>query len=262
MGLVKINGIRLYVKVTGIGFPVILIHGVGGDHKAYKKNVIEQLSKSFKVIALDCRGHGRSDKPFAFTIEDHANDILGIMDHFGFEKAYLIGISMGSYIAQLVAIKAPDRIDKLVLTVTKSNGLTSSIHRLFKENEKEIMGLDMHQTILHLLKYMVYNTKLMENHLEVFETKLSPDQFKAADEAIGAFDFRKELSKVTAKTLVISGEHDGLNFPKEGKEVTSLIKNARFVIMKYSGHAPMFEEASVYINIVKDFFIKTIATGE
>ncbi|BAU52627.1 alpha/beta fold hydrolase [Mucilaginibacter gotjawali] len=253
MGLIKINGIQLFVAVKGAGFPIILVHGVGGDHLAHLKNLIKPLSKSFKTIALDCRGHGQSDKPSQFTIEDHANDILGIMDHFGIEKAHLLGVSMGSYIAQLVAIRAPDRIDKLILTVTKSNGLTSSVQRLFKENEAEIKGLDMHSTIVKLLKYMVYDPELMKNHLEIFETTLSPEQFDATNKAIGAFDFRKDLSMIKAKTLVISGKYDGLNPPADGKEVASLIKNARFVEMKYSGHAPMFEEPKTYLDIVEHF---------
>ena len=256
MGLLKINGIKLYVEVKGAGFPVILIHGVGGDHEAHLGSLIEPLSKNFKVIALDCRGHGKSDKPLQFTMEDHVNDILGIMDHFGLEKTHVLGIFMGSYIAQLVAITAPDRIDKLILTVTKSNGLTSSIQRLFKENETEIKGLNMHGIILKLLKYMVYDTKLMKNHLEVFETTLSPEQFAAANNAIGAFDFRKDLPKIKAQTLVISGKYDGLNPPAEGKEVALLIKNAKFVEMEYSGHAPMFEEPQAYLNTVERFLLK------
>ena len=256
MGLLKINGIKLYVEVKGAGFPVILIHGVGGDHEAHLGSLIEPLSKNFKTVALDCRGHGKSDKPLEFTMEDHAQDIIGIMDYFGFEKAHLLGVSMGSYIAQLVAITAPDRIDKLILTVTKSNGLTSSIQRLFKENEEEIKGLNMHETIVKLLKFMVYDPKLMKNHLEVFETTLSPEQFNAANKAISAFDFRKQLSKVKAKTLVISGKYDGLNPPADGKEVASLIKNATFVEMHYSGHAPMFEEPDAYINTVAAFLLK------
>jgi len=255
MGLVKINGIQLFVEVKGDGFPVILIHGVGGDHQAHLRNVIGPLSKNFKTIAFDCRGHGQSDKPLAYNIEDHANDVLGIMDHFRLEKAHLLGVSMGSYIAQLVAITAPERIDKLVLTVPKSNGLTSSIQRLFKENEQQIKGLDMHETILKLLKYMVYDPELMKNHLEIFETTLSHEQFAAANKAIGAFDFRNQLSKITAKTLVISGKYDGLNPPADGKEVASLIKDATFVEMEYSGHAPMFEEPQTYINIVEHFLL-------
>jgi 3-oxoadipate enol-lactonase len=258
MGLIKINGPQLYVEVKGNGFPVILIHGVGGDHEAHLRNVIEPLSKNFKTVALDCRGHGKSDKPLEFTMEDHVNDILGIMDHFEFEKAHLLGVSMGSYIAQLVAITAPDRVDKLILTVTKSNGLTSSIQRLFKDNEEEIKDLNMHETILKLLKFMVYDPELMKNHLEIFETKLGPEQFNAANKAVGSFDFREKLQKVKANTLVISGKYDGLNPPNDGKEVASLIKNAKFVEMQFSGHAPMFEEPKTYIDIVESFLLNQI----
>jgi len=253
MGLLKINGVQLYVEVKGSGFPVILIHGSGGDHQSHLGNVIGQLSKEFKTIALDCRGHGQSEKPPQFTMEDHVNDILGMMDHFGLAKVHLLGVSMGSYIAQLVAIKVPDRVDKLVLTVTKSNGLTSSIQRLFKEHEQEIQGLDMHAIILKLLNYLVYDPEKMQAHLEMFETKLTPEQFSAVNKAIGAFDSRKDLPKIKAKTLVISGKYDGLNPPEEGKEVAALIKNARFIELQYSGHAPMFEEPVTYIDIVKGF---------
>lgn len=256
MGLIKINGVQLYVEVKGNGFPVVLIHGVGGDHDAHLRNVIEPLSKKFQTVALDCRGHGRSDKPSEFTMKDHVNDIIGIMDHFGFEKVHLLGISMGSYIAQSVAITASERIEKLILTVTKSNGLTSSIQRLFKDNEEEIRGLNMHEIILKLLKFMVYDPELMKNHLEIFETKLSPEQFGAANKAIGTFDFRDQLLNVKAETLVISGKYDGLNPPEDGKEVASLIKDAKFVEMQYSGHAPIFEEPKTYIEVVENFLLK------
>lgn len=256
MALIKINGIQLFVEVKGTGFPIILIHGAGGDHQAHLGNLIEPLSKNFRTIALDCRGHGQSEKPLQFTMEDHVNDIFGIMDYFGLVRVHVLGVSMGSYIAQLVAITVPDRIDKLILTVPKSNGLTSSIQRLFKENEQDIKGLDMHSTIVKLLKYLVYDPQLMENHLEMFETKLSPEQFNAVNKAIGAFDFRKDLSKIKAKTLVISGKYDGLNPPADGKEVASLIKNATFVEMQYSGHAPVFEEPVTYLDIVERFLLK------
>jgi len=255
MGFIHVNGIQLFVEVKGSGFPIIFIHGVGGDHKAHLGNVIEPLSKNFRTISLDCRGHGQSDKPRHFTLADHANDILGIMNYFELETAHLLGTSMGSYIAQLVAINAPERIPKLVLTVPKSNGLTSSLQRLFKENEKEIKGLNMHEIIVKLLKYMVYDPELMKNHLEIFETKLSSEEFDAANKAIGAFDFRKDLSKIKAETLIISGKHDGLNPPADGKEVASLIPGAIFLEMQYSGHAPMFEETHTYVEKVKEFLL-------
>lgn len=253
MSFIKINGIQLFVDIQGEGYPIILIHGVGGDHQVNLGPTIPHLSKRFKTIALDCRGHGQSDKPLNYTIDDHVNDILGIMDHFGLEKTHILGISMGSYIAQQVAFTYPERINKLILTVPKSNGLSSSTARLFQEHASEIHGLDMHESIVRLLKYMVFDPELMINHLEVFETKLTAEQFRTANKALMNFDFRKDLPKIKAETLVVSGKYDSLNPPEEGQEVASLIENSTFVEMQYSGHAPNWEEPQRYLNIVESF---------
>jgi 3-oxoadipate enol-lactonase len=97
--------------------------------------------------------------------------------------------------------------------------------------------------------------KAMKKHIDIFETKLSPEQFVAANKAVGGFDFRKDLPKIRAKTLVISGKYDGLNPPSEGKICASLIPDARFVEMQYSGHAPMYEEPETYLKNVKNFLM-------
>ena len=252
MGLIKVNGINLEVNVQGEGDPLILVHGVGGDHTQLKI-IMEPLSKRFKTIALDCRGHGKSDKPDNYTLQDHVDDILGIMDLYKIQTTFLLGVSMGSYISQGVATAAPERIEKLILTVPKSNGLTSSVRRLMKEYEKELEGLNMHEMTLALLKYMVYDPEAMKSHINIFETNLSSEQFAIANQALANFDSRNDLPGVLAKTLVISGKYDGLNPPYEGKECASLIPNASFVEMQYSGHAPMYEEPETYIKIVEDF---------
>ena len=122
-----------------------------------------------------------------------------------------------------------------------------------KEYEKELEGLNMHEMTLVLLKYMVYDPEAMKSHINIFETNLSAEQFAIANKALADFDFRNDLPKVLAKTLVISGKYDGLNPPYEGKECASLIPNASFVEMQYSGHAPMYEEPETYIKIVEDF---------
>jgi 3-oxoadipate enol-lactonase len=252
MALLKINGIHLNVNEAGQGQPLLLIHGIGGD-SSQMEMIAEPLSKHFRVITLDCRGHGQSDKPTQFTLADLIVDILGIMDHFQLPTTYLLGVSMGSYISQGVAITAPERILKMVLTVPKSNGLTSSVQRLMKKNEVELKGLSFHEVILKLLKFMTYDTEAMKAHIDIFETTLDPEQFATANRALENFDFRNDLHKVTAKTLVISGKYDGLNPPEEGKICADLIPNARFVEMAYSGHAPMYEEPELYRKIVETF---------
>jgi 3-oxoadipate enol-lactonase len=258
MTFVKINGIDLNITIKGNGKPLLLIHGLGGDHKQLDI-ITTPLSKYFKTIAFDVRGHGQSEKPAAYTLQDHINDVLGILDFYNIEKIDLVGISMGSYIAQGVAIAAAERIEKLILTVPNSNGLTSSVQLLFSEHADEIKGKNFHETILTLLKYMVYNTEIMQHHLDVFETDLTPEQFAAANKALTNFDFRADLPNVTASTLVISGKYDGLNPPKYGQEIASLIPHATFLEFQFSGHAPIYEETEKYLKCVEDFLLNEVA---
>ncbi|WP_212001603.1 alpha/beta fold hydrolase [Chitinophaga sp. HK235] len=257
MSLIKINNININVNITGEGKPLIFIHGIGGD-QTHLDTIIQPLSKHFKTIALDCRGHGLSDKPAEYTLQDHVQDVLGILAYYKLSSVNLFGVSMGSYIAQAVAIAAPERIEKLVLTVPKSNGLTSSVQRLFSEHSSEIEGKNLHEATLTLLRYFTYDADVMKQHINIFETDLPREQFAAANKALAGFDFRKDLAKVTAQTLVISGKYDGLNPPEEGREVAALIPDATFVEMQYSGHAPMFEEPEHYLKTVSDFLLSPL----
>ena len=250
---IRINSVNLNIDIKGQGQPLILIHGVGGEMSQWDSE-IDRLSQNFKTIRMDCRGHGQSDKPENYTIQDHILDVLGLMDFYKIEKASLFGVSMGSYIGQGVAIYAPERIEKLILTSPKSNGLTTSIQRIVSENPKEFEGLkSQHEMFLALLKYIAYDPETLKKYINILESNLTPEQFLSANKALAGFDFRKVLHKIKAKTLVISGKYDNLNPPSEGKQCASLIPNATFIEMQYSGHVPVFEEPEIYNKIIDDF---------
>ncbi|MCK9624840.1 MAG: alpha/beta hydrolase [Bacteroidales bacterium] len=255
MKMIKINGINLNVDIKGNGHPLILIHGLGGDISQWDYE-IDRLSQKFQTIALDCRGHGQSDKPEFYTIQDHILDILGLMDFYKIEKASLYGISMGSYIGQGVAISASERIDKLILVSSTSNGLTSSVQRIISDNPKDFKGLkNQNEMVLALLKYMAYNPEKLKKSIHLLDTKMKPEHFLRAIKALAGFDFRKDLPTIKAKTLVISGKYDSLNPPSEGRLCASLIPNATFIEMQYSGHIPVLEEPETYNKIIDDFLI-------
>ncbi|SFD31789.1 alpha/beta fold hydrolase [Clostridium uliginosum] len=252
MSLIEINGVNLNIEIQGHGEPLILIHGLGCDSTQWS-NEIQRLSKNFKTVLLDCRGHGKSDKPDSYTLNDHIQDILSIMDAFKFTTANLYGVSMGSYIAQGVAISQPYRIKKLILTVPKSNGLTSSTQRLIDEHAADLERLNEQEKLIFFYKHMAYNPEIFLQYPNLLKNSLTPKQTLAANKALEGFDYRSELCKIAAKTIVISGKYDGLNPPSDGKLCASLIPNATFIEMKYSGHIPMLEEPDIYSNIIEKF---------
>ncbi len=108
------NGARLYYIDEGEGEPVILIHGfaVHVDYNWRKPGVLDKVKEEFRVIALDNRGHGLSQKfyePSKYGLE-MVEDIVRLMDHLGIEKAHVVGYSMGSFITHKLIATHPDRI--------------------------------------------------------------------------------------------------------------------------------------------------------
>lgn len=101
-GFFESDGLKIYYEIFGNGIPIILVHGWGSD---LKKNWLDtgwvEVLKSFRqVIALDCRGHGRSDKPYdqiVYSYSTMARDVIHLMDHLNIHKADLFGYSMGAF---------------------------------------------------------------------------------------------------------------------------------------------------------------------
>jgi pimeloyl-ACP methyl ester carboxylesterase len=105
------NGVKIRYIVVGTGEPVILVHGFAGNLDVWK-SLIADLSKDHEAIALDCRGHGKSDKPHQpeqYGIE-MVNDITRLMDHLQIRNAHVIGYSMGGGIVMKMLVEHPDRL--------------------------------------------------------------------------------------------------------------------------------------------------------
>lgn len=113
------DGVRIHYTVEGAGTPVVLLHGFAVDSELNWRTpgVLPALSRSFRVIAPDLRGHGRSEKshdPSAYGGK-MVEDVLNLLDHLAIERAHIVGYSMGSTLALNLAVNHPDRILSLVL---------------------------------------------------------------------------------------------------------------------------------------------------
>ena len=108
-GMIDVNGVRLWHRISGDGEPVVQIHGAGFGHFNFDP-ATPVLSQQFRVIDFDMRGYGQSDKPLQhYDMEVWADDVAGLMDVLGVERAHIHGTSMGGMIAIVVAGKYPER---------------------------------------------------------------------------------------------------------------------------------------------------------
>src|SRR4030067_1484934 len=104
----KSSDLKIYYEVSGEGLPFVMVHANPFDHNLWIYQ-IAHFSTYFKIIAVDIRGYGRSDKPtHEFSLQDMAEDVLGVCRHGEVKQAILGGVSVGSGIALLLGLDHPE----------------------------------------------------------------------------------------------------------------------------------------------------------
>lgn len=175
-----------YYIEKGTGKPLILLHGNGEDHE-YFVHQIEYFSKSYRVLAIDTRGHGKSERGTApFTIRQFAEDLYGFMQEHGIRKAHILGFSDGGNIALVFALHHPECVDKLILNGANlySGGVKPTIQIPI------ILGY-------HIAKAFSKKSTAAKQNAELLGLMVN-------DPALTL----EEISGISAKTLVIAGTKD------------------------------------------------------
>src|SRR6195952_3834399 len=142
-GYAPVNGIKVYYEVYGDGKPIVLLHGAFMTIEVNWRQLIPELSKTRKVIAIEFQGHGHT--PFSdrkLDLSTLASDVEGVMNHLKVDSADIVGYSMGGSVAYQFAIKSPKRVRKLVIisAAYKSSNWVPSIANAFKGMKPELFA--------------------------------------------------------------------------------------------------------------------------
>ncbi len=259
--ILPVNGIDLHVSRAGIGESLLMIHGFTVD-ATFEQHEIDELADTYHVIAPDVRGHGRSSRPAAFTLHDHVDDMIDLLDTLGIQRTAVLGASMGSYIAQALTLAIPDRVSKLILVVAKANGASSSSARILAEHAEELRGMsrEEQQQWLNARMFAPQTSAAVRQQVldwiidrQNLDLSMTPAQLEAANNAMLDFDFRDQLHDLDVETLVISGRHDILNPPEEGQQIAGLLPHAQMQVFEDSGHLLSWEEPDHYVNAIRTF---------
>ena len=114
----NLGNCEIYYEEHGQGAPLLLVSGLGGVASYWKPN-LPALAKKHRVILHDHRGTGASThSKMAYSVDQMTDDLVRLMDHLKIERAHLVGHSTGGAIGQTLAIRSPERLDKLVLFAT------------------------------------------------------------------------------------------------------------------------------------------------
>ena len=118
LGRVDANGVEIAFESSGTGPTAVFLHGFGESHDAWQRNgIVAALHHRFRVVALDVRGHGESEKPYVADAygRELAADVVRVLDALQVHRAHVVGYSLGALIALDVAVRYPDRVASVVL---------------------------------------------------------------------------------------------------------------------------------------------------
>jgi pimeloyl-ACP methyl ester carboxylesterase len=247
------NGLKIYYEVSGEGLPFLMVHANPFDHNLWLYQ-IAHFSTYFKVVALDIRGYGRSEKPETpFSLRDMAEDVLGVCRDLDIKEALLGGVSVGSGIALLLGLERPELFKALIL-VGGSSGPGGSIEERIRGYTQ--IGVENYhrQHLRELVAPGFPETRLGKYLFNIFTERdpwLSGASIGQIFRARGGTDMTPRLGTMRVPTLVINGEHD--NSLAGGRKTAALIPGAVHKVLPGTGHACNIEDPAGFDALVIDF---------
>ncbi len=200
-GYAPVNGIKVYYEVYGEGKPLVLLHGAFYTIDMNWGQLIPELSKTRKVIAIEMQGHGHT--PFSdreLSITTLASDVEKVMDYLKIDSADVVGYSMGGSVAYQFAVQSPKRLRKLVIisSTYKTDGWLPIVNTAFEDFKPEFFD----------------NTPIKAAYDAVAPDKTKWTKFLKQMFAFAKVPFNvgdSNIAKIAAPVLIISGDNDGLD---------------------------------------------------
>jgi len=254
----KGDGIQIQLAIwEGKGRPILCIHGLTANSRFWDC-MASALSPQHRVIAMDIRGRGLSDKPnTGYSIERHCRDILALMDDQGLERAVLMGHSLGAFISLVFAAKHPQKVSRLILvdgggklSETQMSKVFAGIKPSLDRLGKTFPSFKDYVSQMKQAPYLQPWNSYMETyfHYEVEKVKgglrsrVHPKHIKEEAKNLGKVDSRQFYKKVTSPTLILRATKgllakDDLVLPKDVAErMVRGIPNAKKVDLKGTNH--------------------------
>ncbi len=242
MPKIRVKDIELYYEEHGSGEPVLLVPGLGGVG-SYWRSQLADLGRRYRVILHDHRGTGQSDRSrITYSVEQMTDDLLGLMNALGIERAHVVGQSTGGAIGQIMAIEDPERLRKLVLSSTWT-AADAFFRRCFAARTEILLrsGAAAYQRASALFYpswWISANAAQLEHEEEAALSSFPAVEIVASRiEAILAFDRTAQLGRITAPTLVICARDDHLTPPYFSEALARAIPGAKLVLLERGGHA-------------------------
>jgi 3-oxoadipate enol-lactonase len=255
------DGVRIAYEVLGAGEPLLFIHGLGYDRRGWGP-LPALLADDFQVLLFDNRGVGESDVPEGpYAVSQMAADAVAVLDAAGVERAHVLGVSLGGYIAQDLALTYPERVRRLVLASTAPGGPRShpmpqaglEAFGRFPTMEREA-GLRL-MVESSLGAHGVRERPELVEEIVAYRLARAPTLagWQAQAYAGATFDAYDRVPAIATPTLVLHGGADTVVDPRNAELLVELIPDTRVELVPDRGHLVVWEEAELLAPVVREF---------
>ncbi|HKU36892.1 MAG TPA: alpha/beta fold hydrolase [Polyangiales bacterium] len=275
-GRVYAHGVDTFYLEAGHGDPVVLLHGLGSTNSGMLPT-LDDLARDYRVIAPDIPGFGESGKPIrAYHAGFFARWLLALMRELNIERAHLVGNSMGGRIALEVALRAPERVDRLALlapavALRKLRQFVPLVRALRPELALLPLRTSRAAVIAMIRQFFADASRVDPSWLEagadeflrVFSTPRGRVAFFSAlreiylDAPWGARGFWARLETLSTPTLFLWGDRDRLVPAKFARHVSRAVPHAESIVLPDSGHVPHFEHPAETHRLIRDFLSRS-----
>lgn len=248
------SGLTLEVAERGRGEAVLFLHGLTDSWRSFEP-ILPLLPEGLHALVPSQRGHGESERPPAgYGIDQLAEDAVGLLDAAGVDRAAVVGHSMGSLVAQALALVHPDRVTRLVLVGSASSFDTPEI-RAFAQGVAEFrdpvppkVALEFQQSTIH--------RPISEELLATYVRESLKVPARVWQQALaGVLAFRSEalLSRLRVPTLLLWGDRDGIVSRSEQERLRQGIHGSTLSVFEETGHAPHWEQPQRFADALVTF---------
>jgi len=269
MPFAKSGEVRIYYELRGRGTPLLLIESWGYSSWMWFRQ-LETLAREHTCIVFDNRGVGLSDQPDEpYTISMMAEDAASVLEDSGLGEAHVLGVSLGGFIAQELAISRPELVRSLVL-VSTSCGIRGAPMPLetFKvlNMPKGTMSLRdwLRMRLLPAFseRFVAEEPGVVERVLDFYIANKPPTySIWRQAQAAASFDSLDRLDRIRAPTLIVAGSEDKVVPPENARMLLDGIPNSRLVIFKGCGHLLFIERPGDFNKLVLDF-LRSVDEGK
>lgn len=250
--------------------PTVIMGSSLGTTSRMWENQLPYLEEDFRVIRFDTPGHGRSlegvqqvapGESSDATVADFAAQVLALADHLGVDTFSYVGLSLGGAIGQQLALDAPERLEKLVLTCTAAKFGQPQVwqDRAKAVRENGMAWLREPSEGKWYTEGFAAGDQSAQTLLDDLVT-LDPQGYAAACDAVSRFDVTEQLPRITAPTLVIAGSADVSTPPAVVEILAQGIPDARFEVVEGAAHIGNIEGGAEFGRLIGEFLRSEQAT--